>query len=249
LGITFTTTQNLVDQLRNVPPARLIEAQSGWMSLPVPRGVATSFDWVPSVEPAGVPDVRFLTDTPTNLMRTGNFIRVPIMIGYTSDESLFMIRESLLDNTTLDTFPLNPFHYVPRSFNLNPATQPALVNEVATSFRNTYFNGGHPSEETRYNYTQFISDSHFAFPVDRVVRYHAMHQTHPIYYYKFTMDGSLNMLKTFLFLGDYPGAMHADDIFHLWQITSFPIPILPGNAALELRRRMVRMWVSFATNG
>lgn len=83
LGISFSSTQNLVDQLRNVPIQRLVDAQRGWTELTVPRGFS-AMDWVPCVEAANVPEVRFLTADPATLMRSGNFLQIPAIIGYTS---------------------------------------------------------------------------------------------------------------------------------------------------------------------
>jgi hypothetical protein len=34
-------------------------------------------DWAPVVEPPNSPETRFLTDNPVNLMRSGNFLRMP----------------------------------------------------------------------------------------------------------------------------------------------------------------------------
>lgn len=110
----------------------------------------------------------------------------------------------------MDQFIRNPHFYVPQSFNLNPTTQQAQVNEVAQTFRNIYFNGQNPSQSIRYNWTQFHTDAHFAFGIDRTVRHHAARQSQPIFYYKFSMDGALNMVKRLLLLSDYNGACHAD---------------------------------------
>lgn len=110
----------------------------------------------------------------------------------------------------MDQFIANPHYYSPKSFDLNPATNQAEINEVAAMVRNTYFNGQHPSQAIRFNWTQYYSDMHFAFGIDRTVRYHAALQTQPIFYYKFSMDGGLNMVKRLLLLTDYDGAVHAD---------------------------------------
>lgn len=88
LGLSWTTTQNLVDQIRNIPFQRLVDAQGGWLDLPVPRGL-TSMEWVPCIEPAGVPETRFLTAHPETLMRQGNFLQLPAIIGYTSVRKTF----------------------------------------------------------------------------------------------------------------------------------------------------------------
>lgn len=76
---------------------------------------------------------------------------------------------------------------------------------------------------------------------------HSDRQGEPIYYYKFTFDGDLNLVKRLLLLTDYPGAVHADELFYMWSATSIPItPLLPTNPALAVRRRVVRMWTNFA---
>lgn len=193
LGISFTSTQNLIDQLRQQPFQRLVDAQAGWTDLEVPRGFS-AMDWVPCVEPANSPELRFLTDTPVNLMRRGQVLQIPFMMGYTDIESLFMVREILVDNTVMQQFMDNPHFYVPQSFNLQPNTPES--NEVATAFRNQYFNGGHPTQANRFNWTQYNTDHHFSFAVDRTIRYHARRQTQPVYYYRFSTDGSLNLIKS-----------------------------------------------------
>ena len=125
-----------------------------------------------------------------------------------------MIRELLFDDTVMSQFIANPHHYSPRSFNLHPNNNQAEVNEVAAFVRNSYFNGQHPSAAQRFNWTQYQTDMQFTMGIDRVVRYHAARQTQPIYYYKFSFDGSLNMVKRLLLLTDYDGAVHGDVSFN-----------------------------------
>lgn len=91
----------------------------------------------------------------------------------------------------------------------------------------------------------------FAFGIDQTARYHAGIQSadNPVYMYKFSFDGSLNLIKTVLFLNDYPGVCHGDDVFYMFKVTKVPPPLFPTNIALQTRRRMVRMWTNFAKNG
>lgn len=81
-GLTWSSTQNLVDQLRNRHFWDFVQAQRGWAALAVPRGFS-AMDWVPSVEPPNSPEARFLTADPVTLMRSGNFLQIPSIIGYT----------------------------------------------------------------------------------------------------------------------------------------------------------------------
>jgi hypothetical protein len=95
LGLVWSSNADLINQLRTIPPAILVDNQSGWLDLPIPRGY-TPFEWVPNVEPENSPEYRFLTADPVTLMNRGQVLQMPFIIGYTSVESLFMILEQQL---------------------------------------------------------------------------------------------------------------------------------------------------------
>lgn len=206
MGIVWSNTQDLINQLRNVPAMNFVNAQSGWLDQPIPRGF-TSFEWVPSVEPVNSPEYRFLTADPVTLMNRGQILTMPFMMGYTSIESLFMFLEEQLlpDPDVFALFAANPHFYSHPTFELTPGVHNSQINEVAAAMRNYYFDGGHPTAQNKLNYSIFMSDHHFSYGVDRTVRYHARRQSQPIYYYKFGFDGSLNMMKRLLRLQDQPG--------------------------------------------
>lgn len=89
----------------------------------------------------------------------------------------------------------------------------------------------------------------FARGIDQTANIHAKIQDEPVYYYKFSFTGSLNLVKQLLLLQNYPGAVHGDDIPHLFQVTSVPAPLLPNNPAIRTRQLMVRLWTNFAKTG
>lgn len=194
--------EELVEKMREVPAEKFVDLQNGWLDLTIPRGMRP-FDFAPSVEPEDSLEDRLLTDTPENLMERGEIMPVPYIVGYTSIESLFMIRELLVEPTIMQLFEANPHFYAPVSFNLS-AKDPR-VHQVADAFRNQYFGGNAPTPDMRLQWAQYQSDGQFLFPVDRTVQYHAKVSNQPIYYFKFSFDGSLNMLKRLLLLTDYPG--------------------------------------------
>lgn len=206
LGLVWSNTQDLVNQLRTIPPATLVENQGGWLDLPIPRGY-TAFEWVPNVEPENSPEYRFLTADPVTLMNRGQVLQMPFIIGYTSVESLFMIREQFLlpEPDVFALFPQNPHFYSHPTFNLSPGVHDSQINEVAAAMRNQYFAGGHPTQANAWNYSVYMTDNHFSYGVDRTVRYHVRRQSQPIYYYKFGFDGSLNMIKRLLLLTNFEG--------------------------------------------
>lgn len=89
----------------------------------------------------------------------------------------------------------------------------------------------------------------FARGIDQTAKIHSKKQAEPVYYYMFTFTGALNLFKILLSLNDYPGAVHADEIAYLFQVTNIPAPLLPTNPAIRTRRLMVRLWTNFAKIG
>lgn len=244
LGLTFSSTEDLVNQLRNVPAVDLVVNTPGWMAMNVPRGFEP-MPYTPCVDAADSTEARFLPRHPREIMNAGEMIDVPLMAGYCSDESLFMIREALLDSTVQDVINANRHFVVPTTlWGVDPHS--AAGQTIADEFHHLYLNNQPVSDANRYNWTQYNTDHHFAYGIDTSLRSHLCHQTQPIYYYVFSFDGDLNLVKRAILLSSYPGAMHADDIPYLFSVSRIPSVILPSNHANVVRRRMVRLWTNFA---
>lgn len=73
------------------------------------------------------------------IMETGTFTHVPYITGYTSAESLVMIRELLLDGSVFDQVNADNEVLVPFSWNITRGT--AASREIASSIANFYWNG------------------------------------------------------------------------------------------------------------
>lgn len=244
LGLSYTSTQDMVAQLRNLPAHTLTAQNPSMMDLPHARGIASPLTWVPTIDPEAYTGVKFLPRHPRDIMEAGDFMDIPLIIGYTSDESLFMIREQLLDTTVRDTVNANRNMVVPTTmWDVEPNS--AAGNAITTSFWSHYLNGQDLSLANRYEWSQFNSDVHFNWGVDQCVRYHAR-KTSPVYYYVFSYDGTFNMVKRLMLLASFPGAMHGDDMGYLFPNS---IPALPSNHAHVVRRRLVRLWTNFCKTG
>lgn len=241
LGITFTTNEDLVNQLRSTPAADLVLHTPGWLDLEIPRGLS-SMPFVPCVDGDLIPQ------HPQAIMDSGNFMDVPFLAGYTSDESLFMIREQLLDPSVVDIINENRQFVVPTAlWGIDPNS--AAGTTITNEFHSFYMDNQPLSAENRYNWTKYNTDHHFGYGVDTTIRTHLRHQSSPIYYYIFSFDGDLNLVKRALLLRSYPGAVHADDIPYLFSVSRIPAVILPSNHANVVRSRMVRLWTNFAKFG
>ena len=84
-------------------------------------------------------------------MESGGFNHVPFIAGYTSAESLVMIRELLLDNTVLDQVNANNEVVVP--FNWNITAGSASSREIAQTIANFYWNGATLTNDLREQWT------------------------------------------------------------------------------------------------
>lgn len=245
LNLKFNSTADLVNQLRNVSFQTIKAAENGLFSMDQPLGLR-GFDFVPSLEPEDSIEERFLTETPIDLMIKGEFHQVPLIMGFTNNEGLMMIRQTEIDNQVFERFNENDSNYVPMSYNLE--SNSSDNSEVAEAFRELYFDGENASANNMPGWAKYNTDHQFQFPIDRTIKYFMANQSHPIYYYTFEVEGSFNILKRILFLQRYEGACHADDIFYLFTPV-VPIPVWPLDHALTLRRRLIRMWTNFAKTG
>lgn len=154
------------------------------------------------------------------------------------------IRELTLDSSVFPTINNNPELLVPGEWNIPIGSQAS--REITDEIRNFYFRGTTLGDDMRVEWSQYLTDVLFAAGIDYQNRLHSERQGNPIFYYMFSFDGSLNLVKTLLFLTEFEGAAHGDDLFYMFSMTRFPPPLLPTNSAINTRRRMVRMWSNFA---
>lgn len=246
LGITYTSTADLIAQLRTLPAEDLTQTQPDMFDLPIARGIASTLTYVPTIDPVDYAGVKFLPAHPREIMESGNFMDVPHIIGYTSDEALYSIAEQLLDPTVVPTINANRNLVVPTTmWDVDPNS--SVGQSITDEFWDFYLNGQDLSESNRYQWSQFNSDVHFNWGIDQCVRLHASRQTNPVYYYVFSYDGAFNNVKHQWGLTPFPGAMHADDLGYLFNAND--ADVAATNHAFIVRRRFVRLWTDFAKTG
>jgi bile salt-stimulated lipase len=149
LGILYTSNADLVDQLRMVSLQDLVSNQDGWLAIDRPRGFSP-FDIAPCAEPSSVSPI-IIDRHPLEIMRSGNWNDVPYIIGYNSDESMFMQREHLFDFGVHRFFTENPWAWVPELWNV-PSSHPDTV-AIMNEYKNLYFEGESPSRQRDKEWT------------------------------------------------------------------------------------------------
>lgn len=244
LGLEFNSTEVLVQQLRKVDHRKMLKAERGFYEMDKPLA-SRPFDFAPNLEPEDSKEERFVTKSPNDFVAKETALKVPLLIGITSNEGLIMITEYQRDSNVLERFNENDDYLWPFSFG-----EPKNLSEVknlARFFRKLYFGGRPLSSESLNLWAEFQTDLIFKFPTDRVIRSFLQHSSQPIYKFIFSYEGGLNFPKNFFFLNKYRGACHADTVFYVFE-PAFPIFFWHSHT-LIVRQRVVRMWTNFAKTG
>lgn len=240
LGLTFNSSEELIEKLRQVDIKDLIDAETPLFAMGTPWGLRP-FEFSPVVEPVDSLEERFLSESPETIMQGKRYRKMAMMIGSPTLEGMFV--SLLLQNSDiLNAYNQNPDFIVPLSFNLQKESQE--MSEAIQTLRNLYF-GGRP-QGTLVEWLKVYSDGIFRYPADRVIRDYAETSDHPIFYYYFAFDGSLNFFKK-MFNFHYDGVCHADELFYLFE-TELPGFVPDVNSTL-VRKRMTRLWSNFAKFG
>lgn len=241
LNLTFSDTKELIEKLSEVDFQEIVNVESFLFSMGDPWGLR-SFEFVPSVEPKGTKNA-FLTEKPIQRMLDGKFHRVPVMMGSPSFEGMFI---SLFFNgvpTALDHFNANPQFIVPFTFDIQGDA--AKMAEATKELQKIYFNGN--TEGTLLQWLSVYSDGIFSFSNYEIGRFRVDDNAYPVYYYKFSYDGSLNFFKKNLSLENFEGASHGDELFYLFEpgLEGFT----PDENASHVREQMTTLWTNFAKYG
>ncbi|XP_063705316.1 juvenile hormone esterase-like [Culicoides brevitarsis] len=242
MGISAKSTEEIVKELRKIEDTTLFAKETpGWLALDVPRGM-TGFFFAPTIDPADSEEPIFLPDHPVTMMKNGDFNHIPYIVGSNSHESLFGIRELIVDPFLFSKFKRNPHLLIPFEWEIEHTSPTAY--SIIQQIQDVYFKG--TDVEDKMDYVNYCSDRHFHWGVYKTAELMHAKSAENIYSYIFTYDGALNLIKRVLLLGDYEGAMHADDIPYFFKLGGVPAPVLPGNHALTVRERLVKMWTNFA---
>lgn len=246
LEVRYINHEDLVAKLRELPGRTLMNTTPGLLDMEIARGLVSEFTYAPVIDAPDYQGERFLPEHPRTLMQAGRAMDIPMIIGFCSEESLFMAREQILDSNVRTIINNNRHMVVPTTiWDIDPHSPNGVA--MTTEIWQRYMNNQPLAMSNRLEWSRWNTDVHFVYGIDETVRTHMQHKTAPIYYYRFSFDGSLNFLKRLTLLTSFPGAMHADDLGYLFDIPG--LPMLPSNHANVVRRRMSRMWTDFAKYG
>jgi carboxylesterase type B len=245
LGLNFNSSQSLIEQLRKVDPTRIRQAEKVPYFIDNPES-NVNFDYMPTIEPEDSLEERLLTANPMEILQSGNFSEVPIMIGSTNNEGLIMIPIVHYWTHVLDALNQRDDLFLHTFFDFKNGS--SEMKEAAKVLRKFYFSGDNMTLSRLDLYAKYQTDAMFKITIDQTVKILAQKSSQPIYYYEFAYSGAYNYYKYYYQLWRYEGACHVDDSFYLF-IPNTHIPVWPTSPALTVRSRYIRMFTHFAKFG
>ncbi|KAI4468852.1 carboxylesterase [Holotrichia oblita] len=196
----------------------------------------------PIIEKASGKEPAFLTENPLELILKGKYHKVPLIMGYTSNEGIFF---ETPEKRKKRSKVVDLERYVPHFYELAKGSEGS--KEIANSIQTFYFGDDVPDVEDRERFSIINTDTYFLRGIYTSVRSHSITSKQPIYLYRFSVDARLNLIKKFANIS-LKGAGHADDLGYLFK--TLMTPNLPEDSVEMITvRRFVKLWTNFAKTG
>ncbi|KAJ8666885.1 hypothetical protein QAD02_008547 [Eretmocerus hayati] len=226
LGITTKDKKSLLQELRNVSAVKLVGASEDLRTVGPP--------FRPTLENKQVArgDSKFLTKCSYDRYQSGNFTKVPYLMGFTKDETLLFAEgllpllnmvdtpsknESLM-SSTLKAFPLISDGY--------KAMSRSMFKQLIGVTTNLLFLRG---VEARRKLLERYSDQ-------------------PVYFYHFCHDKKQSVHRL-LYNINYDGVAHGDDLGYIFHMKIINLLLNPRDPEVTFRKKIARLWSNFAKYG
>ncbi|XP_033624827.1 cholinesterase 1-like [Asterias rubens] len=202
-----------------------------------------------------VVDGFFLHDKPENIIASGDFQKVDILIGSMKDEgTLAALVLDLLPNYLSKTAPpMNKLEFLD--------TYPDWVhtygdvrnnNALKQAIETRYITPANPSSDFLQSFAQIVTDYTWLAPIDQTVRAHLNAST-KVFMYEMTQVATVSIYHVFMFGPNWMGAAHADDIPFMFGNSWIPEVFYksgkPKPEERMLSNTMMKYWTNFAKTG
>ncbi|XP_047994724.1 juvenile hormone esterase-like isoform X2 [Leguminivora glycinivorella] len=197
----------------------------------------------PCVEKQGVNNNPFLATSIQEILDSGKYNKVPMIIGYNNKEGILYV--SQLNSKVYQSLNENFASVLPDNMYFSSIKERKATADKIKKF---YFGNDTINNGSVNNLIDLISDVMFNYPSVTITEYFLNHNNLPIYNYYFKYDSYRNLAKMLLGLKNLKGASHGDELSYLFNPAVYwPLP-LKGNDAKTVER-MTSMWTNFAKFG
>ncbi|KAH0819979.1 hypothetical protein GEV33_002811 [Tenebrio molitor] len=231
LGVDNSTSKSIVDGLKTFNTTYLqTKASATITSAYLANNPREGFAVGPVVEP-NHPDA-FFTGKSHEIMSSGEFAKVPILMGFNSLEGTYNFE--LLFRLYLVQYDLNPVKLLPIDMNVDSSVASAAAKKLKS-----YYFGWIPVSMSNMELMRFLSDDQFVRSIREFARLAQKHV--PVYMYRFSYEGGLWGYHN----RTIAGVTHSEELGYYWRSKHDPA----SDHDLVIRSRMVALWTNFIKHG
>ncbi|XP_076248655.1 uncharacterized protein LOC143188333 [Calliopsis andreniformis] len=236
MQIQASNEEELLHALKNADVRDIITATSTMITFFFPFGIVMPF--IGTIETHQM-NTTFLNESPIKKLQSGNYKRVPVLMGYNKDEGVVYASGT----SKISLLHLMSIVWKVLTNQIYMITDPGLRN-----LGDLFINKINPIvNATIWEKIKALSLQDFNWPIDITQRYFAHHNGDiPVYYYHMSHDTKYNLHR--LVEPDMNGTSHGDDLslmFHFAVIS----PTNPDLLYNRFRKKVVNMWTNFAKYG
>uniref|UniRef100_A0A2A4JJU8 Carboxylesterase type B domain-containing protein n=1 Tax=Heliothis virescens TaxID=7102 RepID=A0A2A4JJU8_HELVI len=200
-----------------------------------------SLAFSPCVERVGLPGVEtFLTKTPAEIIRTNEFLQIPMILGYVDNEGTIRSEEAL-EGDWLQRMQNSFTDFLQPDLKFETSAQETAV---AQNIRTFYF-ANDPIDLTSVDeYVDYIGDTMVLVSTIREARSRAAASASPIYLYQFSYRGTLG--QPFVAPIDVESAAHSEELAYMFYDNP---PETTPVRDLSIGDILVERWTNFAKTG
>ncbi|KAK5647705.1 hypothetical protein RI129_002597 [Pyrocoelia pectoralis] len=240
LQLQDTTEKKVLHILQQMPVEQLFELQEK-----IPDKFLANFvrPFGPVIENVMAKNP-FLTSEPLDIILSGNYNHVPIVMGFNSREGILSEIDCQRKYGEL-RFVTDFETTIPHVMKIEKGSN--LSKMISEKIKNFYYGSSSPSHENVDQFYLMEGDNFFVWAVYIAAKQHCLTSHQPIYLYRMTVESSLNVYKKFSQIKS-PGVCHGDDIGYLFTNALTP-SLIPNSVEDKSVRRMKKLWTTFAKTG
>lgn len=246
LGMETTCKLEVIEELRALSAISIMKAFLSMRKEANERkGIIIDAIFKPCIEIEVEGQPAFLTRSPPSILKSGNFNKVPLIIGSNNIEAAIL---QYLKHDFYDDFQeLNDdvCLLVPKSLR----GEAKITKNIGEQLVKFYMGGEkHFREDTKTQYLQLISDYYFLYYVNRTIRLHTQFAPEcPVYYYIVNYAGEWSVPDEFAHVNSMG---HSAELPLMFGIKIRDLPMCKGSRdSVKTRNIVVRMWTNFAKYG
>lgn len=179
LNINTNNVNVLMENLKNVSPSMLALAAEQIDKRDTSHPFSLIF--VPCAESIIDGEKSIITKSPTSILKTGNYYKVPQIISFTNNEGYTYLEQMKKNLNNLDSM-LELL--IPKTI-LKRLTGAKMKNEILKRIKQFYFKGSKITNATLQNFVDFLSDTIILYDLHNNLKVKLKHNTNPIYYTEF----------------------------------------------------------------